>query len=276
MIDIQDLSYRYEKNNDEPVLDNINLKIQKGEFVSIVGENGCGKSTLVQHLNALLVPSKGTVQIEDMDTKNQSNIWKIRQLVGMVFQNPHSQFIGTTVQEDVAFGPENLALPSHEILKRIDNALSQVGMLDFKEHNPMSLSGGQKQCVAIAGVLAMNPEYIVFDEVTSMLDNRSQQIILDIIKQLQKNGKTIIYVTHRIKEAINSDRIIVISKGKILYNDGPQTVLKNSSLPDLRIEVPPVIELANKLNREGILKTDATGRLPISGKELLEDLCQSM
>lgn len=276
MLDIQDLSYQYEENNDEHVLDNINLQIQKGEFVSIVGENGCGKSTLIQHLNALLVPTKGTVQIKGMDTKKPSNIWKIRQMVGMVFQNPHSQFIGTTVQEDVAFGPENLALPGYEIRKRVDYALSQVDMLKFKEHNPMSLSGGQKQCVAIAGVLAMNPEYIVFDEVTSMLDNRAQQIILDIIKQLQKNGITIIYVTHRMEEAINSDRIIVMSKGKIMYDDDPQTVLKDPSLPESGIEVPPIIELANKLNRDGILKTNTAGKLPLSSRELLEDLCQSM
>ncbi|MFP4654240.1 MAG: energy-coupling factor transporter ATPase [Methanohalobium sp.] len=276
MLDIQDLSYQYEENNDEHVLDNINLQIQKGEFVSIVGENGCGKSTLIQHLNALLVPTKGTVQIKGMDTKKPSNIWKIRQMVGMVFQNPHSQFIGTTVQEDVAFGPENLALPGYEIRKRVDYALSQVDMLKFKEHNPMSLSGGQKQCVAIAGVLAMNPEYIVFDEVTSMLDNRAQQIILDIIKQLQKNGITIIYVTHRMEEAINSDRIIVMSKGKIMYDDDPQTVLKDPSLPESGIEVPPIIKLANKLNRDGILKTNTAGKLPLSSRELLEDLCQSM
>ncbi|ADI74691.1 ABC transporter related protein [Methanohalobium evestigatum Z-7303] len=276
MIDIKNLVYQYESNSKYPVLNSINLQVKKGEFVSIVGENGCGKSTLVQHLNAILIPSKGTVQIEGLDTKKQSNIWSIRQKVGMVFQNPQSQFIGTTVQEDVAFGPENLALSNHEIRTRLDDALEQVGMLDFKEYNPMSLSGGQKQCVAIAGVLAMKPEYIVLDEITSMLDDKSQKTIFDIMKYLQKNGITIIYVTHRIKDVVNSDRIIVLSKGSILYNDKPQTVLKEPSLPESGIEIPPIVELANKLEKDGIIDTYNNKYLPFSNKELLEDLCQSI
>jgi len=271
MISIKHLSYRYPDG--VLALDDVNLEIRKGEFVALLGRNGCGKSTLVRHLNALLVPSEGSVSIRGMDTGDTSNQWKIRQAVGMVFQNPQTQFVGMTVEEDVAFGLENLVLPQKEIRKRVDHALQNVGLGDYRTRAPKSLSGGQMQRAAIAGVLAMRPGCIILDEVTSMLDSSSRQEVMEIVRQLRESGKTIIYVTHQVEEVVNADRVIVMDAGKIVRDSMPQDIFKDPMLPHFGLDVPPLVELVNRLQDTGML----SGRMNMYSQDvLLEEICRSM
>ncbi|HJH32827.1 MAG TPA: energy-coupling factor transporter ATPase [Methanosarcinaceae archaeon] len=245
MIHINNLSYRY--TGGTLALDSVNMSINKGEFVALIGKNGCGKTTLVRHLNALLIPTDGSVSVFGMDTKDTPKVWNIRQAVGMVFQNPQNQFVGTTLEEDVAFGPENLALPQNEIRKRVDMALREVGLLEYKTRAPKTLSGGQMQRAAIAGVLAMEPECIVFDEVTSMLDPESRKMILDTIRQLHHNGKTIIYVTQRIGEILPfAGRIISMDNGRIEFMGTPREYLAS-----VKSHVPAITSLMRKLKAKG-------------------------
>lgn len=245
MIHINNLSYKY--SDGILALDGVDLSIEKGEFVAIIGKNGCGKTTLVRHLNALLAPTEGSVSILGMDTKDKTVVWNIRQTVGMVFQNPHTQFVGTTLEEDVAFGPENLTLPQNEIRERVDRSLREVGLLEYKTHAPKALSGGQMQRAAIAGVLAMEPECIVLDEVTSMLDPESRGNVLDTIGQLHQNGKTIIFVTQRIEEILPlADRIVSINNGKIEFVGTPQEYLASVESP-----IPAITSLMRKLKAKG-------------------------
>ncbi len=256
MIKTEHLRYAYNAAESEElkfVLDDIDFSASRGEFVAVLGHNGCGKSTLAKHFNGLLLPSGGTVYISGKNTKDEENYWDIRQSVGMVFQNPDNQIVATVVEEDVAFAPENLGVPSEEIRKRVDEALKTVGMYDLRKHAPHLLSGGQKQRVAIAGVIAMEPDCIVFDEPTAMLDPQGRREVIDTILKL-KNEKhmTVVLITHYMEEAVKADRVVVMHKGKIMMNDTPKKVFSEvKQLKLLGLDVPQVTELCYLLNKSG-------------------------
>lgn len=261
MVKAQNVTFKYHKHNEQgeieesfTALDNINLNIKKGEFVVIVGHNGSGKSTFAKHLNAILTPMEGMLLIKGIDTKDARRIWEIRQVAGMVFQNPDNQIVATIVDEDVAFGPENLGIEADEIRKRVDDALEAVEMTDYKEHSPNYLSGGQKQRVAIAGVLAMKPECIVFDEPTAMLDPVGRSEVLKTIHKLnEEEDITIIHITHYMQEAINADRVIVMEEGNIIMEGTPREVFsKVKKLKELGLTAPDATTLAYELQKRGI------------------------
>jgi energy-coupling factor transport system ATP-binding protein len=269
MIKIENLSYRYPDGSS--ALDSITLNIRKGEFVSIAGKNGCGKSTLLRHINGLLQPIAGSVIVKGMDTSDLLNLQEIRRTAGMVFQDPQSQFIGMTVEDDIAFGPENLGLSSAEIKRRVSTALESVGMSEYRYNTPRTLSGGQKQKVALASVLAMEPEIILFDEVTSMLDSNSRVDILSLIRQLHEAGTTIVYVTHLIEELVHADRLVLMEKGRISQNGNPREIISKISSGSFGFDAPPIIELSKKLVGAGIIKSFF---LPLSKDELQEAICR--
>ena len=270
MIEANHVSHIYtdENGNDVHALKDVNLTIRRGEFVSIIGTNGSGKSTLAKHFNVLLQPSEGNIIVCGHDTLDESHIWDIRQHVGMVFQNPDNQIVAAVVEEDVAFGPENLGIPSDEIRQRVDEALAAVNMTDYAEHGPHLLSGGQKQRVAIAGVLAMKPDCIVLDEPTAMLDPKGRQEVLDTIHRLNKEeGITIILITHFMEEAVTSDRIVVMKNGMKLQEGTPREIFTQvDTLKSLGLDVPVAAEVALKLYRNGmdvstdIITNDELGR----------------
>ena len=272
IISVQDIyfSYEGEDEDDVQVLKGISLEIERGSFVAVVGPNGSGKSTFAKQLNALLLPQKGRVLAEGMDTADDSLLWDIRRTVGMVFQNPDNQLVSAVVEDDVAFGPENIGIPSEEIRARVDSALEAVGMSDFKKQAPHNLSGGQKQRVAIAGVLAMQPDVIVFDEPTAMLDPRGRGEIMKIIEELNAGGKTVILITHFMEEAARADRIVVLRDGKVDADGTPREIFSMSArLHDMKLELPFAVELARRLREDGL-------RLPediLSEDELAEALC---
>jgi len=242
---------KYEKFR---AIDNINLNIKKGDFVAILGHNGSGKSTFAKHINALLLPTEGTIWVNNIDTSNFEQIWEIRQNAGMVFQNPDNQLIATIVEEDVAFGPENLGIEPKEIRKRVDEAIKSVNMTEFALNSPDLLSGGQKQRVAIAGILAMKPKCIVLDEPTAMLDPAGRNEVIKTITMLNKEeGITIVLITHYMEETVNADRVIIIQKGKIVMDDTPRKVFKQvEKMKALRLDVPQVTEITHKLIKKGI------------------------
>lgn len=250
MIRLEKVSYNYPDGT--PALKNITLAIKKGEFIGIIGKNGSGKSTLALQLNGLLKPQQGRVMIRGMDTRDPSKLPGIRKLIGIVFQNPETQFVGRTVEEDLAFGPENLCLPPVEIRKCVDVALAETGLENYRHRSPKNLSGGQGQCVALAGILAMRPECLIFDEVTSMLDPDSGTAILESIKKLHRKGKTIVYITHNLEELHDADRIIVMEKGRIMLEGNPESVFSDSSLQTLGFSLPSLIELAEHLKTNGV------------------------
>ncbi len=256
MINTINVQYAYHHEDtvkQELVLDHINLKINKGEFVTILGHNGSGKSTLAKHFNALLLPMGGTVFIKHIDTLETDHRWDVRQAVGMVFQNPDNQIVATIVEEDVAFGPENLGIEPTEIRKRVDDALAAVDMTEYKEHAPHLLSGGQKQRVAIAGVIAMKPECIVLDEPTAMLDPEGRKEVFDAIKKLNKEGITVVLITHYMDEAVQSDRVVVMEEGSIIMDGTPREVFSQiEELKQVGLDVPQVTELAYELREAGI------------------------
>ena len=262
MIKSQDLTFEYaafdEDEKPAQVLNGINISIQDGEFVAILGHNGSGKSTLARHLNALLTPTNGTLWINGKDTSDPANLWAIRQSTGMLFQNPDNQIVATIVEEDVAFGPENLGIPSQEIRTRVDSALRSVGMSDHATSPPHHLSGGQKQRVAIAGVLAMSPSCIVLDEPTAMLDPSGRREVLDTITQLNcETGMTVILITHFMEEAARAKRILVMESGKVVMDGTPHEIFaEKEPLQKLGLSVPPVTELAHKLKQHGLPITD--------------------
>ena len=242
------------------VLNTINLEIEKGTFVAVIGHNGSGKTTLAKHFNAILLPGGGRVFVSGMDTANEELIIEIRRRVGMVFQNPDNQIVATVVEEDVAFAPENLGYPSDEIRRRVDEALKIVGMYEYREHAPHLLSGGQKQRIAIAGVLAMRPECVVFDEPTAMLDPRGRESILNILCDLRDNyGVTVVLITHHMDEAVSADRLIVMSDGDIVMDGAPREVFRDiDKLREIGLDIPETALLLHELKEDGFdLSLDA-------------------
>lgn len=267
MIKVENVSFSY--NDDDYVLKNISLHIKKGEFVAILGHNGSGKSTLAKHFNVLLSPSKGKVIIDGLDASNEDLLYNIRQRVGMVFQNPDNQIVAAIVEEDVAFAPENLGIPTEEIRERVDWALSVVDMSDYVRHAPHLLSGGQKQRIAIAGVLAMKPKCIVLDEPTAMLDPRGRKEIIKTLRKLNNDGITIVLVTHNMDEAVKADRIIIMANGIIVKEGTPHDIFRNvNEIKDIGLDVPQVTELMYELNLEPALTVEeAFNNLSIMLKE---------
>ncbi len=267
------MDYSYAISGEQPVkaLDGLSIDFHEGEFVAVIGKNGSGKSTLAKLLNALYVPDTGTVAVDGIDTGDAARVWEIRQKVGMVFQNPDNQIVATTVEEDVAFGPENLGLSSFEIQERIDRSLKMVGMEQFKYRQPHTLSGGQKQRVAIAGVIAMEPHYLVLDEPTAMLDPGGRQEIIDTVRYFHREkGMGIIYVTHLMEEAIEADRVAVIEAGKLVCEGTPREVFSQvETLRKLDLEVTPVGILTDLLSGEGI----SLSGFPLTVEEMVKELC---
>ena len=258
-------------NNQVTALDGIDMQIRPGEFVAVIGANGSGKSTLARHFNALLLPTEGNVTVHGLDTLDESNLWKIRQDTGMVFQNPDNQIVAAIVEEDVAFGPENIGIPTEELVRRVEDALRAVDMLDYREHAPHLLSGGQKQRVAIAGVLALGSNCIVLDEPTAMLDPKGRKEILNTVLKLNREQHiTVVYITHFMTEAIQADRVIVMDKGKIKFQGTPKEVFSRvEELEELGLEAPLAAKFAFELRKSGV-------KLPqgiITNEELAEALC---
>ncbi len=260
MIEVSRLCYSYSNDDgmDETVLSDINLKINDGEFVAILGHNGSGKSTFAKHLNAILTPSEGVIYIDGISTADEEMLWEIRSRVGMVFQNPDNQIVASIVEEDVAFAPENLGIEPLEIRERVDNALSAVDMTEYKSHSPHMLSGGQKQRVAIAGIIAMKPSIIVMDEPTAMLDPIGRREVMKTIEYLNREFNiTIVLITHNMDEAVKAKRVVVIDSGRILIDDTPKNVFRNvEMLRDIGLDVPQVTMLAHKLRQNGINISD--------------------
>lgn len=247
------LVFRYGEE-ESPVLDNIDLVFKEGEFTAILGHNGCGKSTFAKHLNAILLPSGGRVYIDGIDTKDESRIFDVRQKVGMVFQNPDNQIIGTVVEEDVGFGPENLGVPTDEIWQRVEESLKAVGMIEYRHHSPNKLSGGQKQRVAIAGVVAMEPKCIVMDEPTAMLDPVGRKEVLKTVHKLRKQKNvTVILITHYMEEVVDADKIFVMDHGKVVMEGTPKEIFSRvDELKSYRLDVPQVTILADELRKRGL------------------------
>lgn len=255
MINIDNITYEYKSEEENLIaIKDLSLDVEQGEFIVIIGHNGSGKSTLAKHMNALLLPTEGVVEVKGMDTKDEDHTWDIRQIAGMVFQNPDNQIVGTIVEEDVAFGPENLGVKREEIIERVENSLSLVGMDAYRLKAPHLLSGGQKQRIAIAGIIAMKPDCIILDEPTAMLDPEGRREVMKTIKKLNKEEKiTIIHITHFMEEAVDADRVIVMEDSKIVLQGRPREVFKQvEKLKKLGLDVPQVTELAYILAREGI------------------------
>lgn len=265
MIKTENLIFEYEKHDDEGniigthrAIDEVNLDIQPGQFIAILGHNGSGKSTLAKHMNAILAPTEGTMWVDGKDTKEEDNIWDVRQTAGMVFQNPDNQIIGTVVEEDVGFGPENLGVPTEEIWERVEQSLQSVGMIEYRHHSPNKLSGGQKQRVAIAGVVAMRPKCIVLDEPTAMLDPNGRKEVLRTVEELRKREKvTVILITHYMEEVIGADRVIVMDKGHVVMDGTTREIFSQVELlKKYRLDVPQVTLLAYELKQKGFAIPD--------------------
>ena len=277
MIKCTNVSFKYIKNseglNEEKyAVKDVNLEVKKGEFLVILGHNGSGKSTIAKHMNALVVPTEGTVVVDGLDTSNLENVWNIRSKAGMVFQNPDNQLVATIVEEDVAFGPENLGVEPSEIRKRVDESLEKVGMSKYKRHAPHLLSGGQKQRIAIAGILAIQPQCIIFDEPTAMLDPSGRRDVLNNIKYLNKShGMTIVLITHYMDEAAQADRIIVMDDGNIKMEGTPREIFPQvERMKKIGLDVPQVTELAYELKKAGININEKI----LNVDEMVNELCQ--
>jgi energy-coupling factor transport system ATP-binding protein len=257
IIEVKDVSFVYKSSNadrpDVTALSDMNLSIREGEFLAVLGRNGSGKSTLAKLMNALFLPTSGTIIVNGLDTTNEELLWDIRSSTGMVFQNPDNQIVGNVVEEDVAFGPENLGIPPEEIRIRVDTALETIGMTEFKEYAPHRLSGGQKQRVAIAGILAMKPKCIVLDEATAMLDPIGRKEVMRILRKLNtEEGITIVHITHHMDEAGKADRVLVIDEGKRVIVGTPREVFSDvKRIKELGLDVPQVTELMYELNKCG-------------------------
>ena len=274
-IEFQDVTFSYEEDEEgstigETIIENFSLQIKKGDFVAVLGHNGCGKSTIAKLCNGINLPQSGRVLVDGVDTKDEETINGVRQKVGMVFQNPDNQIVATIVEDDVAFGPENLGIEPREIRRRVDEALKRVGMYEFRLSEPHKLSGGQKQRVAIAGIIAMQPECIVLDEPTSMLDPRGRKEVLDTVKMLNSEyGITVILITHYMDEAAKANRVIVMEKGEIILDGNPREVFSHiDTLKKVGLDVPESTFLARELKKEGI---DIKGNI-LTVDELLNEI----
>ena len=253
MLKTQNIKFRYDPEQPQYAVDGVSLCVQKGEFVAVLGANGCGKSTLAKHFNAILLPESGTVLVEGIDTRTEEHLYDIRQKVGMVFQNPDNQIVATIVEEDVAFALENLGVPTAEIRTRIDEAMKLTGIYDKRESAPHKLSGGQKQRVAIAGVVAMRPDCLVLDEATAMLDPSGRAAVMQTIRTLRDAGITIIAITHYMEEAAQADRVLVMSDGRIVMEGTPREVFSQTErLHRYHLDVPQAAELRDELAKAGI------------------------
>ncbi|MCI8319201.1 MAG: energy-coupling factor transporter ATPase [Lachnospiraceae bacterium] len=251
-------------------VDDVDLDVHEGDFVAILGHNGSGKSTLAKHINAILLPTEGTVFVDGKDTKDESKLWEIRQTAGMVFQNPDNQIIGTIVDEDVGFGPENMGVPQEEIWQRVEQSLKAVGMWEYRSHSPNKLSGGQKQRVAIAGVVAMQPKCIVLDEPTAMLDPNGRREVIRTVQELnRKQHVTVLLITHYMEEVIHADKVIVMDQGKIVMQGTPREIFSHvEELKRFRLDVPQATLVAYELQKAGVPLPDGI----LSNKELIEAL----
>ena len=261
IIEAAKLAFEYKKYDENGeveetirAVDGVNLDVKKGDFVAILGHNGSGKSTLAKQINAILTPTDGTLYVDGMDVRDEKNIWEVRKTAGMVFQNPDNQIIGTVVEEDVGFGPENIGVPTDEIWQRVEESLKAVGLLKYRHHSPNKLSGGQKQRVAIAGVVAMEPKCIVLDEPTAMLDPNGRADVIRTAHELnQKKGVTIILITHYMEEVVGADKVIVMDKGKVVMQGTPREIFSQvGKLKEYRLDVPQVTILADLLRQSGL------------------------
>ena len=279
MIKTDKLVFEYAKRDEEGniigksrAIDEVSLDIEPGQFIAILGHNGSGKSTLVKHMNALLVPSDGTMWVDGMDTKEEEHLWDVRQSAGMVFQNPDNQIIGTVVEEDVGFGPENLGVPTEEIWQRVEDSLKAVGMIEYRHHSPNKLSGGQKQRVAIAGVMAMRPKCIVLDEPTAMLDPNGRKEVLRSVMELRKREHiTVILITHYMEEVVDADHVFVMDHGHVVMQGTPREIFSQvDTLKHYRLDVPQVTILADELRKRGL---DIPAGV-LKKEELVEILCR--
>ena len=273
------LIYEYARKDEENnitetvrAVNEVDLDVREGEFIAVLGRNGSGKSTIAKHLNALLIPTEGTVWIGGMDTREESHLWEIRQTAGMVFQNPDNQIIGTVVEEDVGFGPENMGVPSEEIWKRVEESLNAVGMMAYRKKSPNHLSGGQKQRIAIAGVMAMKPRCIVLDEPTAMLDPNGRKEVIRTVHELnRREGITVVLITHYMEETVDADRILVVDHGTVKMNGTPREIFSRvDELKQLNLAVPQVTELAYELKKKGLDLPDGILTIP----ELVDAICQ--
>lgn len=277
IIKIKDLIHDYIRRDEEGnvegtsrAINKVNLEVEKGQFIAILGHNGSGKSTLAKHLNAILMPTEGSVWVSGKDTSDEKNLWDVRQSAGMVFQNPDNQIIGTVVEEDVGFGPENMGVSTDEIWQRVDSALRAVNMMAYRHHSPNKLSGGQKQRVAIAGVVAMRPQCIILDEPTAMLDPVGRKEVIETVRELnEKENVTVILITHYMEEVICADRVFVMDEGEIVLQGTPREVFSCvEQLKKYRLDVPQVTELAYELKRAGVELPDGI----LTTQELVEEL----
>ena len=274
IITIENLIFEYTRGDEsQPVraIDNLNLEIERGSFTAIIGKNGSGKSTLAKNLNGLLLPTEGVIYVDGFDTRDDDSMWNVRQTAGMVFQNPDNQLVSAIVEDDVAFGPENLGIEPAEIRRRVDKALADVNMGQFKKKAPHLLSGGQKQRIAIAGVVAMKPKCIIFDEPTAMLDPKGRSEIMSIIDELHAEGITVILITHFMDEAVRADRVIIMHEGRILLDGAPQEVFEQEELiRSVNMDVPLMVEMGAKLRKAGI---DVPKDI-ITEEKMVEFICQ--
>lgn len=279
MIQTEKLVFEYEKRDEEGnvigksrAIDEVDIDVKEGQFIAVLGHNGSGKSTFAKHMNAILVPTEGTMWVNGMDTKDPDKLWDVRQSAGMVFQNPDNQIIGTVVEEDVGFGPENLGVPTEEIWKRVEESLKAVGMIEYRSHSPNKLSGGQKQRVAIAGVVAMEPKCIVLDEPTAMLDPAGRKEVLRTVQELRrKKHVTVILITHYMDEVVDADKIFVMDHGRVVMEGTPREIFSRvDELKRYRLDVPQATILVDELKKRGVPLPDGILRK----EELVEALCQ--
>ena len=277
MIRAEKLVFEYDKRDEEGnvigshrAIDGVDIDVPQGSFVAILGHNGSGKSTLAKHMNALLIPTEGTMLVDGIDTARETKLWKVRQKAGMVFQNPDNQIVGTLVDEEVGFGPENIGIPTEEIWERVEKSLKAVGMYQFRNASPNKLSGGQKQRVAIAGIVAMKPKCIVLDEPTAMLDPLGRKEVLNVLHELnRKENVTIILITHYMEEVIDADYVYVMDGGKLVMDGTPRQIFTQvEMLKSMRLDVPQVTELAYELKKAGLPIKDGI----IRNEELVEEL----